>query len=84
MAELRDWCRIDADDQSEPEGARSVVAFLNKMYWEGGMTGFLEWGGPEEFPTDRLKELARVLAGAMEEVSDEIGSWAKAQGVAWP
>lgn len=84
MTELRDWTEIDADDESEPDEVRSLVGFLFKMDWEGGLEGFLDWGGPEEFPSERLKELARVLVTAIGDVKDEIKSWAKTQGVLWP
>jgi hypothetical protein len=48
-------------------------SFLNKLEWDGGIIGMLEYGGPECFPPElqeaaaqveeALKELDRLLEG---------------------
>ena len=45
--------------------------FIEKLDWEGGVVGFLEWGGTDAFPVE-LQPAAKRVEEALQEIEDFI------------
>ena len=45
---------------SDSGGTWTRQEFLDKMRWEGGLSGMVGWGGPSVFPPS-LREMARGI-----------------------
>lgn len=48
--------------------------FIDKVEWEGGIEGFLEWGGPDMAPASVRPE-CRIIAEALEKINETLELW---------
>lgn len=56
--------------------------FVDKMEWEGGIVGLLEYGGPTEFP-DEVIALAEEVQYALTKLERAIDEYLDKCGVSW-
>jgi hypothetical protein len=77
---MRGFWEIDINDETEAAGAIEAAEFLGKADSEGGLVGFLWWGGTEAFPDD-LRNEARKLEEAHTALLAAVDEWAAERGV---
>lgn len=77
---LQGFWDVDIDDPNEDPKKVEAAAFLQKLDYEGGLDGFLDWGGWEAFPMG-LRADAAALETLRRNMKRAIEMWAAKRGV---
>lgn len=79
---MRDFNDVDINDPDEDPGAKEAAAFYQRMDWEGGLTGLLEYdGGESDLWPEPLRVSAKATAKAIEDLKEMVKDWAAIRGV---
>lgn len=56
----------------------TIEEFIDKMEWEGGVVGVLQWGGADYFPPE-LQPMAHAIQRALLEIDEVLDEYENAR-----
>lgn len=83
MTDLRPFHSIDPyGDEPLDEVMVEAAELLQKIDWEGGLSGMIGWGGADAFP-EPLRPLATAFQDSKKALEAGVREWAAERGVSW-